>query len=403
MANIENYFNIEDAINSPTESKISHIIANERRKKNGGVGRYYTVFPSFKTFLKNREKYPNSHEIIIDHIKNKPNIAGRLVFDLDIKMSQINGNKIPKDLKKQVETVVIRVSDKFFTDVDTQRFVFIWSTSQSKEKLSKHLTVKNLYFDDWVKLTKIYYHLFGKIWDKNYTWIKSGNLIDIQIARFRGSLRMVGSSKLDGTILELDNPKHTFQDSLIRIYFRNRRIIEQSITTSHLKKKYRNFFSDLEKNSSANLDTKNNIQHIPNKIDIFSCREKKFDFGPGHISHNRKYEFEIYGRAFELFRGLCPGIFRPGKIHVCQLRLIRMKSSKCLLSKDVHDSEGGYLEIFEIPKELRIGYEYRFSFGCFREYHKKKKVDICEFNIASSGLFKYYKKFEVMHNINNRN
>lgn len=204
------YFSIEDAIKAPINSRTVFIIANERITKTGHIGRYYTIFPTFKEFLKNREKYKHCHEILVDHNNNKPNPSGRLVFDFDIKTndeenSLKNEIVVPKNFKKQIENIIIDVIESYFNGVDVNKIEFIWSTSQNPKKISKHLTVKNLYFDDWINMSKIFYQLFCILWDNTYLWIKSDKLIDFQIVRNRGSLRMVGSSKIGGNPLIFDN------------------------------------------------------------------------------------------------------------------------------------------------------------------------------------------------------
>ena len=133
-------FSIDDAINVPMDTKTVFIIANERTTKKGHIGRYYMVFPSFKFFLKNRNKYKHCHEILIDHKNNETNCAGRLVFDFDIKTSEtgLNGlpKKIPDNFKEIIENTVYEVIEKYFNNVDSDKFVFVWSTSSNPNKFS---------------------------------------------------------------------------------------------------------------------------------------------------------------------------------------------------------------------------------------------------------------------------
>src|SRR5258708_7902605 len=79
------YFSMDEAINCAMPTRTIFIIANERKKKSGGTGRYYTVFPTFKDFMIRRENFPHCHEILLDHRNNKSKPEGRLVFDFDIK------------------------------------------------------------------------------------------------------------------------------------------------------------------------------------------------------------------------------------------------------------------------------------------------------------------------------
>ena len=95
------YFTMDAAIEAPIISNTAFIIANERIKKSGEVGRYYTVFPKFRDFLHNRHLFPNCHEILIDHKNARINVAGRLVFDFDIKDIVITNN-----FKSQIEDII---------------------------------------------------------------------------------------------------------------------------------------------------------------------------------------------------------------------------------------------------------------------------------------------------------
>ena len=198
------FFNINDAINSNIiDSKHIFIIANERTKKDGSIGRSYKMFKNYDFFLKHREKYQHCHEIFVDHTNNTPNIAGRLVFDFDIKYD--DNIVIPKDFKKQIKMVILKIINSFYKNIDTDILVFVWSSCENNNKLSKHLTVKNIYFENWIPMIKIFYQLFSKMWDQEYKWILSDKLIDQQIIRKNASLRMVGSKKIGGNILKLHN------------------------------------------------------------------------------------------------------------------------------------------------------------------------------------------------------
>src|SRR5579872_4392793 len=224
------YYTMEEAMKAPIISTSAFIIANERTNKNGCIGRYYTVFPHFRDFLHNRERFPHCHEILIDHCNAEPNVGGRLVFDFDLP----KGLMIPPDFKSQIEDTIYSVIDFYFHDIDENKLEFVWSTSENPNKFSKHLTVKNLYFDDWLKLSDVFYKLFSIEWDKNYEWIGSDKLIDVQIVRLHASLRMVGSSKIGGYILKLDCEKYNLIDALIRIYQKRARAIEQTVSMENL-------------------------------------------------------------------------------------------------------------------------------------------------------------------------
>ncbi|AYV85448.1 MAG: hypothetical protein Satyrvirus17_8 [Satyrvirus sp.] len=356
------YFSLDEAINSNVDSKNIFIIANERITKSGDVGRYYTVFPTFKDFLKNRDEYKHCHELLVDHKNKKPNIAGRLVFDFDIKHN--DKIVIPNDFKSQIEDIVIDVVEKYFNNINPNLFEFIWSTSQNPHKFSKHLTVKNLYFDNWILMSKIFYKLFCKMWNEKYLWIKSNHLIDFQIVRKRASLRMVGSSKINGYILTFDNEKHLLTDSLIRIYLKNQKNNEQLVTITNI-------------NDDAFIDDIDNSFKSKNSEQITICMKDK------NLRKKEKpfYEKVVYDKAYEIYEYIDQGVFKMGKINGNTLSLLRKKSNKCLLSGKIHDHENSFLEIVEEDGM------YTVHFGCYRFCYKERTTIIGSITVKNLVVY----------------
>lgn len=364
------YFKIDDAINASINSKTVFIIANERITKSGHIGRYFTIFPSFKSFLRQRKKYKYCHEIMVDHVNSKPNLAGRLVFDFDIKKKDENNKKIhiPKDFKEQIEDIIIEVIDRYFVGVNTEIIDFVWSTSQNPEKFSKHLTVKNLYFDNWITISKIFYKLFCLVWDEKYLWIKSNKLIDFQIVRNRGSLRMVGSAKINGYPLVFDDKKHKLTDSLIRIYFKNKRDTEQLV-------KYNNINSYV----FENVLYENIVQpECENEINLVIGEKKR------NKIQDMVYNKKIYEKAFDVYNKINPGIFEMGKICGDRISLMRKKSHKCLISGKVHDNENAFCKIIKDNENTL----YSIKFGCYRGCHRNHLIYIA--SISEDGTFVMY-------------
>lgn len=351
------FFSIDDAVNSTMNTRTVFIIANERKKKFGEIGRYYTVFGTFKDFLNSREKYPHCHENLLDHVNNKPNLAGRLVFDFDIKDIEA----VPDDFKEQIEWTIEKVIVKFFTGVDLKLFEYVWSTSANPEKLSKHLTVKNLHFDNWIHMSKIFYKFFWMVWEKKYDWIRADKLIDFQIIRKRASLRMVGSSKIGGHILEFDSDKYTLTDSLIRIYFKNQRDSEQLVTMDNVAVN----IDDYEMLSDCVFDTDSDKI---NTISIGSRTVEQLD---------PIYDPDVYKAAFEMYNELHPNIFKMGKINGKKMTLMRTKPYNCLLSNKYHENENAFINI-NIDSSV-----YNIWFGCFRYCHACKTVLIGSITISN--------------------
>lgn len=347
------YYKIDDAINAPISSRCPFILSNERVTKDGNIGRYYTVFPTFENFLENREKYIHCHEILVDHVNKDPDKTGRLVFDFDVK--PIDGKLIVScDFKKQVEDVIDTVVNRYFINIDSDILEYVWSTSKNPNKFSKHLTVKNLYFNDWLKMSKLFYNLFCTVWDEKYVWIESSKLVDFQIIRNRASLRMVGSSKIDGYPLVFDDEKkYTLTDSLIRIYIEEQKKYEQIVTSDNINK---DIISQFENYSP----TFSKINNFPiSKTEIKALKPE--------------YEMVIYKKAYEIHHKICPEVFRMGKINGKFLSLIRKLKKKpipCLLSGKLHENENAFL--FINKKKL----VYAVYFGCYRYCSKRKMIEI---------------------------
>ena len=337
---ILNFYSIEDAIKCEIDSYYPFIIANERMNKSGNIGRYYSVFPDFGCFIRNRSKYPHCHEILVNHVFSPPNISGRLVFDFDIPLEY----NLPSDFKYQIEDTIIEVIEQYCNNIDIEKLDFVWCSSKNPTKTSKHLTVKNLLFDNWIELSRIFYSLFCHIWDSKYFWIHSSKLIDFQIIKEKTSLRMPGSSKINGFILQLDNSKNSLEDSLIRIYSDNQ---ERKTTLLNI-----------------NLSVFGTIivpktKSITNKINNSKISIKSI-----------KFNKSVYQKVFEMYNKIQPGIFKMGKINGTILSLIRIKSGNCILSSKRHDNDN----IFCLINEDENFYNIRV--GCYRFCYKYKTVYI---------------------------
>lgn len=352
---VTKYFTIKDAIKAPIKnSRNVFIIANEIKTSDNSIGRYYTVFPSFKIFLKNRDKFNHCHELLIDHINNDSDPAGRLVFDFDIKFKDIDleNNELPDNFHDQIQDTILIVVERYFTDIDCNIIEFIWSTSQNPNKVSKHLTVKNIYFDNWIKMSRIFYRLFCIVWDKEYRWIRSTKLVDFQIVRNNGSLRMVGSTKIDGFPLVFDNDEHELADSLIRIYSSSQREAEQLVTKDNITNGVLTDVLNVDEDSVIKYQKGINISTKPGKI------------------VKPKYAEKIYKLAFEMYDKIDPGVFKMGKISGDRISFIRNRPHKCLLSGKIHEQENAYC-IISSDDEF-----YFINFGCYRNCYHEKTIQI---------------------------
>ena len=351
-------YNIDDAINFETDRETIFIIANEKEKKDNTTGRYYTVFVNFPTFIKHRNKFDHCHELLIDHVNSKPNKAGRLVFDFDIKYNDVDKKQIPEKFKKKIEATVYIVIDKYYKNIDTNLLIFVWSSCENKNKFSKHLTVKNLCFNNWIEMSKTFYQLFCLIWDENpeNSWILSNHLIDFQIVRKNASLRMVGSRKIGGNYLIFDDDNHSLEDSLIRLYRPKDIIAEQIITSKNIK---------------------NNVEKIlcQNIVEIMPIYHKKhINIKKDNTFKKTTYDDTIYNLAYEICNELCPYVYKIGKIDGNLLMLRRIKKYKCILSNKLHEHENSYLIIKKIRDSINVYY------GCYRKCSEIQNIHIGSIN-----------------------
>lgn len=365
-------YRLRKALSHEIESDQVFIISNEKRTSSGRIGRCYTVFPSYRSFREKRDSYPHCHEIITDHKNNTPDPSGRLVFDFDIPSTV----KVPRRFKDQIETAIMEVLLEYYRNVDMDIIEFVWSSSENPSKFSKHLTVKNVCFEDWIKMTRVFYELFAKKWKSSHSWIKAKKLVDWQIVRRNGTLRMVGSSKIGGYPLVMDDPDHCLEDSLIRIYRRRDRNREQILGWNNLKKKvYREFIKE---------------------EDDHDIRVKTRRPSLGSVSAPPAYDQKVYDKAFGLVERFSPGIFDAGKINGQLLPLERKLMggrrakrvpSECLISGTVHENDNAFLVITKVVTNPNTGRShYRVYYSCHRKCRKDGKRRIILGSINPTSL-----------------
>ena len=332
---MKNYYTISDAIINECHNKDLFMVANESKKKDGTIGRRFTVFPNFESFFCSRKKYPHCHELLVNHEDLVPNYGGRLVFDFDIVYK--DNLVIPDNFKDQIEAMIISIITQYYVGVNTDIILFVWSSCVNATKLSKHLTVKNFYFDNLIPMSKQFYDILAIEWDKKYDWISSDDLFDAQIVRKNSSLRMTGSRKINGNVLTLDNKEFTLLDSLIRIY-NNTHLQQEQIITS------------------------NNIIASPPSIVVPNIIMR-----PQIVSNyqnNNIDNMDVYEAAFNICNNILPGIFKMGKIIENRIDLTRIGSYKCLMSDHIHEKQNAYLILD------KVNHIYQIKFGCYRYCNK---------------------------------
>lgn len=272
---------------------------------------YFLSFTTFDDFLIKKSKYKSLHELMITPNENMSEqnkgkfcqtnrIDGRLCFDFDFRPTD-KINII--EWKEIVEITIKKVSELLYIDFDPNKLEFIWSTSDNSTKISKHLTVKGLYYQDWIPMSKQFYEYFIKNWNNclstpfSTSFIDANIFVDKQIIRANGSLRFVGSTKPNGNNkISLDNNIQSFIDSMIRPPTAWNYSMEQSISYEQLKISVFNLPSDIGKininKMTVNESDNDKIQN--NDPDSFMKAFKfinKFETDDGNtiLDYRRKY------------------------------------------------------------------------------------------------------------------
>lgn len=212
----EDFYRLEDVINANVsyhDPYITQYTIPANNMSGTGYCVRYRLFKSFETFLQKRSDFDTQHEILACHCSAGHRTDGRLVFDLDF----TGRTTIDFGTWHRIEEVIVETVDYLYNVIRSDTLEFVWSTSDNPNKISKHLTVKNLVFDNWIEMSKQFYARFITRWNALYPDLPAFEFVDTQIARSNASLRMIGNYKPNKqSLLKLDNDNYTFVDSLIR-------------------------------------------------------------------------------------------------------------------------------------------------------------------------------------------
>lgn len=364
--------------------------------------RKFTAFRSYSDFANVRSKFNTCHELfVMHHTTDRTCIDGKIVFDFDIdhSKSSIAENMIPADFKAQVEQVVTLTIDQCFLIDCAFALSFVWTTSNSIDKFSKHLTVNGIYLSDWINMSKMFYHYFAINWNKAHNWATADDFVDSQIIKYKGSLRMMGSCKVkDGKLgpkLELDDPnRYTLTDSLMHIYdlkhLKHHTIVEPHMIKEHCYDEYIGFCKSGLKSYAKYLKLASNpSKHMPSYQSqvpqheiIQYTNQIDYDQVQSAIASVPNQDGVFLDTIIGVIKAtigkvnvLCPNVFAVSKIavHHQHIRLIfnRLKPYKCLITPtEIHEAMGAYAFI-------TYGKRYYVRFGCFRDkYCKGKTIEL---------------------------
>ena len=334
--------------------------------------REFFAFDDVEIYLEMRDEYPHAHEVIFDRFSDTQ--QGRLMFDFDFD-EPWNGVKphfVPKDFQKDIERFIYLTFEKYYDNVDTKKFVFVWLISDVTKKWSKHLIVKNAFFaEDWKEQIQLFYQLLlGMIKDAKIFNYPADKLIDIQVARNNATMRMCGASKMNGKVLRLESPKDAnFYDTLVQLYRRCDIKCEQHIYQDQIKKDLLDemFF---EKPMQTNAHYKQ------------ACLYANIDLTrPDYRFGNQKLPEYIIKQSFEDFEEFYKAHFKVSRqdvFHIVSvtgsiINLGRERSAPCILSGRVHEAENAFL----IVNDSEYG-KRKLNFFCRRgcTFHGNKSREI---------------------------
>lgn len=298
---------LEFAIAEAFKRSHEFIVAEECRERYEIDGeerirtRKFYVWKDAKEYSQNIDVHNHCHEIIYDRGYG---VNGRLVFDFDIKYELTEcGKNIPKKFKSDIEKIVIETFNENYKNVNTDIMEFIWLSSGNNDKMSKHLVVKNAFFEDWIEQTKYFYEKFKVHAEKSrkFLWIGSNDIVDFQLARRNASLRLPFNSKIGGSTLTFDD-ENSFFDGLIYP------ISDDRLTEQRIFLYQQNEIKKVKRDIIKNFDSKS--------IDLAISTFKRFD---------------------------TERLFSVGKLHNQYIQLLRRKKGKCFISGKEHESDNACL------------------------------------------------------------
>jgi hypothetical protein len=344
------YYNLNAATKHRTRSGlIPFVIAHEVRevyKDSSGCEqlrtRVYYAFDSIQEFERVRKDFPNAHEVIWNRYTSDKQ-QGRLIFDFDFDepWAGVKPNFVPKDFEKRIQEVVVSTFTKFYSGVDTSKFVWVWLVSDTEDKWSKHLVVKNAFFShDWKAQMVIFYNLFLSVASRSghFSITPFEKLIDAQVARNAATMRMCGSSKIGGKVLRLESPADaSFEDTLIQLHTYKTIKAEQNITEAQLRKDVLSqLFFDKPEEVMKDRFLKAGCEKC--YIDLSSYYESSSDI---IVTQELAMEaFEAFEAQYcETFGVLKQDVFALGPASSQYVVLKRLRSAPCMISGKVHDAE----------------------------------------------------------------
>lgn len=362
------YSTIESILSKPAIYSDPFVLQWEIPNPKDGRDRMYVIFDGVKEYMSymNNGRFTTCHEVLMSPMGSTcSDIHGHPAFDIDIKDKDFieYNNYIKNDNTVQTCTTPITWESKLEKDIynilsaqypgHIGNIEFVWLTSTTTSKISKHLIIKNIVFTSWRVQMKILVQGLKSLYissDTNKNNISTTTKLDIYndiqpvsekvvidciddgIMRKNGSLRLPLNTKkpIEGYTLDtmpkliFDNPKYTFLDGLIMIHEENKYTVLGSSVLS-ISELHPSLIVDEvipinsgfmnNKGYNTNLDTSTQMSMEDANINMaFDRLNKHFSTG---------LQIENINESFISLKRICPGT--------------------CPISGKVHDSDNAYM------------------------------------------------------------
>lgn len=353
------YYSLEQAKRYKSTTRpypfiIAHECREEYRDKTTGDmkirNRKFYAFDDVETFIFQQRSYPYAHEVIFDRFSERQ--QGRLIFDFDFEVPWYSLTSfVPPNFEKEIERMVIQTFQRFYVEVNTDILRFVWLRSNTTDKWSKHLIVKNAYFiQDWKEQCSIFYNLMLGIIKENqnseaspFKGIDASKLIDIQVARSNATMRICGSMKYgkDNVLVLEDSNSFNIYDTFVQQYRRCDIDTEQMIEDKQLLRKTLN---DMFYNPAHELMMSNQFYKQACHVADIDLSKMKMHQGMEELKDETvKHAFE----CFEIYyKEVYPQTYVPYRVKSVMngmINLERVCAGKCLLSGRIHESENAFM------------------------------------------------------------
>lgn len=359
------YSNVDSMRTHPPSYSDPFILQWEIPQSRDGTERKYVVFDGVSEYLRmySNNRYTSCHEVFISQAYNVDDeIAGHPAFDIDLKLPKDEPSALSTDelhmrlalpshwtqmlqediiyilcrqypvMEDEIRRVLgeLQKSDILVSDNGAVYNPWVWMSSLSLEKISKHLVIGSICFSMWRTQMNILVKELLTL-DRPYT-----SAIDEGILRRLGSLRLplnhkrhtYGPPDITGIpqiikyspILTFDDTSHRFTDGLVLIHDANMYTMKNGLLLSP---------SDLAPEYQHQLNTVYGIYNAP------SIYQEPDD-------GDNESDEELISAFIRINKLYSTGL-APGNLSGKYLPLVRKTPGTCPISGRKHDGENAYI------------------------------------------------------------